>query len=270
MPKATQALRSASKTAATVALSWDFTKGPDRSDLRFGQFIEHNRDLPDADYPPARAIPIAPEKSSGRSTVFYRDPTDGRFKVAEGEGEFRCISRFMADPLVTRIEPQFGPVHYVTAEGKGSHTFFDARVHFSANDNKTEKSVVSSKPKVKAEKYGTDALNKLIFSQMPLDMADHVALITDMDLPAWAVSNYALVQSVRNDGHWLFEQELEAAARSLSSSMSIDEFARPWGGASAVFRTVVMLMFRGLLKEDRPGGLYDETTLIIRTEGSAQ
>ncbi len=238
---------------------WDCTRdGPDHSSIHVNVPVKHTREETPVDYSPARDVPIPPEKSSGRSTCFYLDPNDGLYKVAESQLEGNATLRFIADRHVVRIEPQFGPVHYTKEDGEQTHTVFDHRVTF----DDARKGVVSVKVAARAAELGTDALNQLILSQMPETEADFVQLVSERDLPQWALANFRLIQSVRNDGHWRCEQELRAAAARLRDPVSIEHFARPWGGARAVFRTVVFLLFDGTLRQLDPGEI-DETALVV-------
>ena len=237
---------------------WDFRNGPDHSSIHVNVPARHTREDTPADYAPARDIPIPPNKSSGRSTCYYLDPTDGLYKVAESQLEGNATLRFIADRHVVRIEPQFGPVHYETEDGRRTHTVFDHRITF----DDAKKGVVSVKVAARAAKLGTDALNRLILAQMPETEADFVQLVSERDLPQWALANFRLIQSVRNDGHWRCEAELRAAAARLRNPISIEDFARPWGGARTVFRTVVFLLFDGTLRQVEPGEL-DETALVV-------
>jgi len=82
---------------------WDPARGPDRSSLLVSVPAEHTRLGTPADYAPARDVPIPPEKSSGRSTCYYLDPTDFLVKVAESQLELNATLRFIADAKVVRI-----------------------------------------------------------------------------------------------------------------------------------------------------------------------
>lgn len=254
---------------------WDFSQGPDRITLRITPAPEHKRETSPAEYRPARDIALLPEKGEGedegkgksseRSTCFYLDPIDWLIKVAEGQLEMNSMLRFLSDPTVKRIEPQYGPVRFTSAQGKLTHTVFDGRVTYSD----ASKTVVSVKPKAKAAKYKIDELNRLILDQMPPEEADRVQLVTEQDLPQWAIANYRLFHSVRNDFERLFEGEMRKAARSLRTPQSIDAFARPWGGSKTVFRTVVHLIFAGALKQIEPGEI-NESTVVIGAFGASQ
>lgn len=251
--------RGATKTAVSKALDvcvWDLANGPDYSTIRMGEPPEHTRTDSPVDYAPARDIPEVPEKSSGRSTCYYVDPNDFLAKEAEGQLELNASLRYLADRYVFRLEPQYGPVWYLKADGKSTYTVFDQRVHYVDQT----KSVVSVKPFARSVKLGTDALNKLVLDQMPLEDADRVQLVTERDLPQWALANFRLLHSVRNDGYWHCFGEMARAAANLSIPRSIDDFAKPWGGSKAVFRTVALLIFEGLLRQVEPGEGKDALT----------
>lgn len=262
------ASESAAKTAPSAQSVWDFSRGPDRITLRITPAPEHKRETSPAEYRPARDIALLPEegegenegkgKSSERSTCYYLDPNDRLIKVAEGQLEMNSTLRFLSDPRVVLIEPQYGPVHYTSAEGKRTYTVFDDRVTYVD----ATKTVVSVKPEGKAAKNKTDELNRLILDQMPPEEADRVQLVTEADLPQWALANYRLFHSVRNDFERLFEGEMRKAAQRLRTPQSIDAFARPWGGSKTVFRTAVHLIFQGVLKQVEPGEISDSTFVI--------
>lgn len=235
---------------------WPASRGPDRSTLQVSVPVEHSKS--NVDYQPAREIPEPPKKSSGRSSCFYLDPIDFLVKEAEGQLEMNASLRYLADRFAIRLHPQFGPVFYVNADGKRTWTVFDQRVSYQDGTN----TVVSVKPRGRAAKLGTDALNRLIFDQMPVRDADRVQLITEEDLPQWALANFRLFHSVRNDGHWLHRKEMARAAAAVLEPISVDQFAKPWGGAASVFRTVAMLIFQGVLRQVNPGEI-DETTMVV-------
>lgn len=257
LPGNTRGSKKVTRSGVTDSPIWDPALGPDRSTIAMAMPPRHTRTETPVAYAPARDIPIAPEKSTGRSTCYYRDPIDGLVKVAESQLELNASLRFVADRSVIRLEPQFGPVHYVNAEGRRTHTVFDQRASF---DDHT-KSVVSVKPLGRATKQGTQALNRLILDQMPIEDADRVQLVTEQDLPQWAIANFRLMQSVRNDHHWRCYAEMASAATALKRPSSINEFANPWGGSKAVFRTVVMLIFEGVLRQVEPGEIDDATII---------
>lgn len=238
--------------------TWDPANGPDYSTVTMGEPSPHTREDSPVDYGPARDITVPPEKSSGRSTCYYIDPNDFLAKVAEGQLELNASLRYLADRNVVRLEPQYGPVWYVKADGKRTHTVFDQRIHYLDRT----KTVVSVKPFARSEKLRTDDLNKLVLDQMPLEDADRVQLVTERDLPQWALANFRLIHSVRNDGYWHCFGEMARAARTLSVPVSIDDFAKPWGGSKAVFRTVALLIFEGLLRQVEPGEI-DNATVVI-------
>lgn len=257
LPGKTRGSKKVTRSGSTDSPIWDPALGPDRSTITMATPPRHTRTETPVSYAPARDIPIAPEKSTGRSTCYYLDPIDGLIKVAESQLEFNACLRFMADRSVIRLEPQFGPVHYVNAEGRRTYTVFDQRASFVDHT----KSVVSVKPLGRATKQGTEALNRLILDQMPVEDADRVQLVTEQDLPQWATANNRLIQSVRNDHHWRCYAEMAGAAAAMKEPASIDEFAKPWGGSKIVFRTVVMLIFEGVLRQVEPGEIDDATII---------
>ncbi|WP_108462396.1 hypothetical protein [Devosia naphthalenivorans] len=246
---------------------WDPANGPDHSTVRMSEPARHTKPETPADYKPARNIPEPPEKSSGRSTCYYIDPIDFLAKEAEGQLELNVSLRYLSDPNVIRIEPQYGPVWYLKPEGKRTYTVFDQRIQYADRT----KTVVAVKPFARSVKLRTDALNALVLNQMPVEDADRVQLVTERDLPQWALANFRLFHSVRNDRHWHCYGELLRAARSLVIPLPIDDFAKPWGGSKAVFRTVALLIFEGALRQVEPGEI-DDTTMIIggTTQGEQQ
>ncbi|MBN9335191.1 hypothetical protein [Devosia sp.] len=219
-------------------------------------------------YAPARDIYIpeddededgrSPKKNSGRSTCLYRDPNDALWKIAEGQLEMNVGLRFLADRNVVLIEPQYGPTHYLTTKGRRTHTIWDFRVHKTDHT----KGVVAAKPATKAAKHGTAELSKHIFSQMQRGEADRVQTITDHDLPAWALANYRLLHSVRNDRDRPFETEMRAAAGGLIRPRSLGDFCKRWGGMGMVGRTAAYLIFDGTLAMADPASEISSESLV--------
>jgi len=202
---------------------------------------------------PGRLIP-APKEKASRSTVDYRDPLSGAIRRAEGTIEFKGLQPFLRDPRVTRIDPQFGPLPYIATDGKKRKAFWDARVIYKCG----KIILVSFKPAPRAAKAFHQAEVQAMLDQMPDGICDSAIIVTDRDLPAWAVANGRLIHSVLNDPTWLRLDEMAPFARSLSLSMTIEEFCQPFGGMSQTFRTVIKLIASECLRAE-PGRINATT-----------
>ncbi|MCR6633487.1 hypothetical protein [Devosia sp.] len=150
-------------------------------------------------------------------------------KVTESQGEQNTILLFCQDPKVSRIETQFEYLNYIDSDGVQRSTAYDARVSYYDG----LRTLVSHKPKVRAEKTGHFELNDLILDQVPSDIADQAQTITELDIPQWSLANARLFQSVLNDRFWVCLEALREHARNLSSPVTISDFCgafwRHWG-----------------------------------------
>lgn len=218
---------------------------PDRAIAPLQFYTRTNEDL---EYRPARDIPI-PEQSREHSTCLFRDPTDCLVKLTESQGEQNCVIFFCADRSVARIETQYEAVDFTAYDGTEHFTIFDARVSYDDQF----RTLVASKPRVRAEKAKLKELNDLIVEQVDPAIADQAQTVTETDLPQWALSNARLIQSVRNDGVWEQLEGMKEAIRLLSEPMTISELCVPFGGTGKVFRSVAKMIFDRELVLVEPG-----------------
>jgi hypothetical protein len=233
---------------------WDFSKGADHSKIVCADpiiRIKSSRNEPS----PGRSIGIA-KKNSRRNTIDYLDPIDGAVKRAEGSLEMKGIYQDFRDPDVVKIEPQFGPCHYVDKDGNTRPAYWDARVTYADG----MKVLKDFKPASIAAKRNHVQTVKNIFVQMPRSVADSASMITDRDLPAWAVANGRLIHSVLCDEHWVLLDEMATTAAGTVDPVTLEEFCRPHGGIGRTFRTAVYLIAKRKLWH-RPG-LIDATTRV--------
>lgn len=219
----------------------DFAPERAHYETRFYRKREGNQE-----YRPHRDIPIPyddeqplPEPSTEHSTCLFRDPLDKLVKVCESQGEQNSLLMFCIDPNVVLIETQFDPVHYQDADGTWRTTVYDGRVSYFDGF----RTLVSNKPLVRAEKTGHFEQNDLIIQQVSPDIADQAQVLTERDLPAWALANARLVQSVRNDGFWHFHEAMREKARDLVAPVTIMDFCEPFGGTAKCYRTAIKLIF---------------------------
>lgn len=241
------------------ARHWRSTK-PDHCLLQTLPPLKHTRLDTDLEYAPARDVAL-PGKSSRRSTVFWIDPIDHAEKICESDLEARHNIQFTSDRRVTRIETQFGPLHYRDADGALRSTVYDSRVTYEDG----LKTLVSVKVAERAALQGTDEINQRVLDYEPLEVADQAQLLTERDLPAWAASNAALIHSVRNSHHESPDIKGEGFllrhARKLARPVSLAELCEPFGGSGQHFRAAVMLIFEGDLRQVEPG-LINEATVV--------
>lgn len=237
---------------------WDFSKGADFSTLVCAD--PEVRIKAGGGNSPGRTIGMA-RKNSRRNTIDYLDPLEKVIRRAEGSLEMKGLYQDFRDPDVVRIEPQFGPWRYLGRDGKSHDAYWDARVTYS-DGVRILKDFKPASIAVRKDHAGTV---KYIFQQMPESMADGAAMITDRDLPSWAVANGRLIHSVLCDEHWVMLDVMAKAAAELADPVALEDFCRPHGGVARTFRTAVYLIAKRKLWH-RPG-LIDPSTPVSRFKG---
>ncbi len=237
--------------------AWDYSKGPDFCSLITDdpviRITKHGAS-------PSRSV-SRPKKNAGRNTVDYRDPLTGWIHRAEGTLEMKGLHQFFRDPRVTKVQPQFGPVSYLDRNGKERKAHLDARVSYSTG----AAIVVSFKPAEIAAKTNHQDELQCIFEQLPDTICQGASLVTDRDLPEWAVMNGRLIFSVLNDPTWMLLDEMSDSARELGEPTTIEDFCLPFGGIATTFRTAVKLIAMGLI-EAEPGLINAGTIVRSATE----
>lgn len=240
-------------SATAEVPAWDPSKGPD-----FCSLITYDPDVRTKKdgVSPGRSIGVQ-KKNAGRNTVDYHSPLTGCIYRAEGTLEMKGLHQFFRDPRVTNVEPQYGPLSFIDQKGKRRDTFVDARMTY---DDHTA-IVVSFKPAEVAARTGHKEELQCIVEQLPPSICQGAQLITDRDLPEFAVINGRLIFSVLNDHFWLLLAEMSEGARALVGAKTIGEFCHPHGGVATTFRTAVKLIAMNLLYAD-PGEIKAST--IVR------
>lgn len=233
---------------------WDYSKGADHSTIVCTDPVIRIRADQKASSP-GRSIGIA-KKNARRNTIDFLDPIDKTIKRAEGGLEMKALYQDFRDPEVIEIEPQFGPCWYRDREGKRRSVYWDARITY-ADGTKVLKDFKPAPSAIKTDRVRTISD---IFLQMPTSVADSVAMITDRDLPAWAVANGRLIHSVLCDDHWTMMDEMAAAASQMIEPVTLEEFCLPHGGIGRTFRTAIYLIAKRKLWH-RPG-LIDASTFV--------
>ncbi|WP_152465435.1 hypothetical protein [Sulfitobacter sp. THAF37] len=174
-----------------------------------------------------------------------REHFTGSFVGGENEGwrmevesltEFRVALVMQARPDVVDLENQV-LFHWVDLEGQGARHFFDFRVTFEDGTRTAlivKNSRTAAKPDFRAEM-------RCLASQVPAEVADRVALVTEKHLDPIEVYNAELIHSVR-----LHDGEPDDALRGLVSNMGgaarIADIVSTIGGAGQTFRAVVRLI----------------------------
>lgn len=233
---------------------WDFSQGADHSTICCAEPVIRIKTSSDKGAP-GRSIGV-PRKNSRRNTIDYQDPIDHSIKRAEGNLEMKGLYQDLRDPNVVKIEPQFGPWKYTDAEGKIKSAYWDARITYSDGTRVLK----DFKPApIAIRKNHLETVNT-IFQQMPTSVADSAAMITDRDLPAWAVANGRLIHSVLCDEHWVMKDEMAAAIERLHEPVTLEDFCLPHGGIQRTFRTAVYLIAKGILWH--PPGLINAFTRV--------
>lgn len=220
---------------------WDLSKGADHSTICCVEPVIRIKTSADKSSP-GRSIGV-PRKNSRRNTIDYQDPIDQSIKRAEGNLEMKGLYQDFRDPNVVKVEPQFGPWQYMDAQGKLKSAYWDARITY-ADGSKVLKDFKPAP--IAIRKNHLQTVND-IFQQMPASIADSAAMITDRDLPAWAVANGRLIHSVLCDHHWIMKDEMATAAGSLRDPITLEDFCLPFGGIGRTFRTAIYLIAKGVL-----------------------
>ncbi len=218
------------------------------------QFYTKDSDLP---YTPDRDVPLPTEKGARHSTVVFVDPLDTYRKVSESNDEWRATLLFLRDATVSRVETQF-QVNYLTADGQERRSIFDLRVTY----NDGFKVLVAYHPEYFVQREGLRQTNDYIKSVISPDIAQDVFTLTEFDVPNWASANAELIHSVTLDEVWESYRQLANAAASLTEPVSIATLCEPFGGTTAVFRTVVQLIYEGSLRQLEAGPI-DVDSIVV-------
>lgn len=233
---------------------WDFSMGADFSTIVCSE-PDVRIKATGAKGDPGRTIGVQ-KKNPRRNTIDFRDPIDGKIKRAEGSLEMKGLYQDFRDPRVSKIEVQHGPCPYMDRDGKQRYAYWDARITY--DDGRVL--LKDFKPAAIAAKKNHAQTVEDIFLQMPRSMADEVRLITDRDLPRWAVANGRLIHSVLCDGKWVMLQEMRAAALALTDNCTVEGFCLPFGGVQRTFRTAVYLIAKRELWH-KPGLIVASTPI---------
>lgn len=244
-------------SAAAISSAWDYSKGPDFCSLITDEPVVK---IKKESTSPGRSV-SRPKKNAGRNTVDYRNPLTRCIHRAEGTLEMKGLHQYFRDPRVTKVQPQFGPVSYLDRAGKERNAYLDARVCYCTGTA----IVVSFKPAEIAAKTNHQDELQCIFEQLPDTICQGASLVTDRDLPEWAVINGRLIFTVLNDQSWLLLDEMSSSARQLRGPTTIRDFCMPHLGVATIFRTAVKLIAMGLI-EAEPGLINADTIVRSATE----
>lgn len=239
-------------SVAATSPTWDFSKGPDFCSLVTDDPVVK---ITKSGASPSRSV-SRPRKNASRNTVDYRDPLTGWIHRAEGTLEMKGLHQYFRDPKVTNVQPQFGPVSYLDRNGNKRNAHLDARISYSTG----AVIVVSFKPAEVATKTNHQDELQCIFEQLPDTICQAASLVTDRDLPDWAVINGRLFFTVLNDPTWLLLDEMSDSARELRQPTTIEDFCLPFGCVATTFRTAVKLIAMGLIEAEP--GLINAGTMV--------
>lgn len=165
---------------------------------------------------PSRASRDVLKPSQGHQSGSYSIPTArapwGQTIHGESALEGHAICAFACMPNVFDIEEQLPAVSYVGADGRLRKKVFDFRITF----NDGSRVAVEVKPFEIAERTNLQEELRCVAKAMSRDVADGVALITDLDLDATTRHNSRMIlRYLRED-----DPEADAKAGDLTDSLS--------------------------------------------------
>lgn len=206
----------------------------------------------------------------GNSTSVVVDPNDGYAKALGSNIEHNAFMTFCADRMVRNIVCQAPPFQWFDEDGVvHTHTF-----DFLLELVDGKRVAVMVKNATKARMDNLELFADRLASQMPLDFANDVTLMTDEDLPAWLVANARLIHSSRLDeapGFNADSAECKALvvgvdadvlerAQEFDEPVTIEHLLEPIGDEG--FRAVARLIFAGHLQQAEPQTRISWTSLV--------
>lgn len=199
------------------------------------------------------------DRSKGSEIGYVLCPRTNTAIKSESGIEHNAVFVLYSDREIERVFAQSARIDYTDAEGKPSTHTLDLRAR------RWDRYIhgVLVKPDGKSEELRE--LAKRLAPKTPKTVADELNIVTDRDLPDYAVQNARLVLSCRREDRDQVDVALAQVAPTILGDISIADLCAELGEGGMAFRPIVRAIFYGTLDCVTEGPITPAT--LVRFSG---